>query len=487
MAISFQTIPANNRVPGVFAEFQPQTAVGDVIQATCLIGQMLPSGTAVVNVPVLCGSPSQAAQLAGAGSMLARMAATYFLADPTATVYLLPLADDPNASKAAAEVALSGTAVSPGTLALYADGDRFPVAVVPGDTAITVAARLMAAFAQATTSFTPTVGTNNQTIILTARNAGLAGNDMDVRVNFGGLLAGEVLPAGLTAAITPAAGGAVNPTLDAALANLGDLQIDFYALPYSDSVSLDGIKTLLDARWSWSRAQFGQCFTSQRGTLGAATTLGAARNDQYTSILPAYGSPTHPSLWAAAYTATAAVSIKADPALPINTAVIAGVLAPAIQDRFDFDERGTLLYSGMSTFKVQNDGTVVVERAITTAQTADGVPSTAYLNVERVSTLTSLTRSLLNDLATTFARRVLVSDADTIPAGSSRVNAKLIKAHIVASYLAAVANGLAQNADEFAAALVVENQGSGKVAVYWPADLANQLEQIGVVVAFTSS
>ncbi len=488
MAISFQTIPMNNRVPGVFVEYAPQTSVGDQAQATLIIGQVITGGTAPVGVPVLCGSATQAAALAGAGSILSNMAAKYLANDSSATVYLLPLADDVSATKAVGSIALAGTATGSATLGVYVDGQQFQVGVAVGDSAAVVATKIIAAFGQVVTSFT--YSANAGTITVTTKNAYAGANDTDLRINYGGSLAGESIPTGITVTLTPFAGGTVNPAtgLASALANCTTLAFDYVALPYTDSTCLDLVKGVLDTRWAWNRDQLnGQAFSAFRGTASAATTLGLARNDQYTSIMPNYDSPTHPALWAAAFTATAAVSMKADPALPLNTAVL-DVMAPPLQSRFDFAERDTLLFSGMSTFKVAQDGTVSVERAITTNQTFNNVPTDAYLNVERVSTLSAVVRALTEDLKITFARRVLVNDAiGSVPPGSNRVNASLIKGHVVAQYYKQQALGLVQNADTFAKELVVENQGKGKVAILWPADLANQLEQIGVVAAFTSS
>ncbi len=44
------------------------------------------------------------------------------------------------------------------------------------------------------------------------------------------------------------------------------------------------------------------------------------------------------------------------------------MLAPDLADRFELTERNNLLYSGISTYTVGDDGTVMIENLITTYQ-----------------------------------------------------------------------------------------------------------------------
>jgi phage tail sheath gpL-like len=62
------------------------------------------------------------------------------------------------------------------------------------------------------------------------------------------------------------------------------------------------------------------------------------------------------------------------------------VLAPDLADRFELTERNNLLYSGISTYTVADDGTVNVENIITTYQkNSYGDEDDSYLQVETCS------------------------------------------------------------------------------------------------------
>src|SRR5690348_4737566 len=93
-AVPFSNIPSNLRVPLFYAEVDnSQANTGQQTQRALLIGQMQTSGTASANTPVICSSASEAATLAGQGSMLAAMTAAYRKSDPFGELWLLPLAD----------------------------------------------------------------------------------------------------------------------------------------------------------------------------------------------------------------------------------------------------------------------------------------------------------------------------------------------------------------------------------------------------------
>jgi phage tail sheath gpL-like len=74
------------------------------------------------------------------------------------------------------------------------------------------------------------------TVTLTAKNAGLLGNGIDIRLNYLGVQGGESTPAGLTLTITHG-GGAGAPDFVDALGNLQDKTFDFIINPYDDTAS----------------------------------------------------------------------------------------------------------------------------------------------------------------------------------------------------------------------------------------------------------
>jgi len=492
MAINFTYYPTSNRVPGVYVEMDPSQAnTATVLQKTLVIGQITAAGHAIPDHPVLVESLAQVLIQCGAGSMLAQMLERYLERDSFGAVYMLPLADNAASAPAAGEITIAGTATASGTLNIYIGGIRVQSIVNAGDNAAAIATALHNAIVAnanlAVTAGTPTAGSG---IPLTAKNKGEAGNDIVLAQNYRGTAGGEFRVPGITVTFTDMTGGTANPSLTLGLSNLSSQPYDFICLPYTDTTSLDTMKAFLaddQGRWSWQEMIYGGCFTAFRGTLGECTAFGMGRNDQHMSIMAFNGSPEPAWVWAAEITASSAASLRVDPGLPlqyINTTL----QAPPIADRWILGERNTLLYDGMSTFRVGDDDTVIIERMATTYQkNAAGAVDNSYLDVETLYGLMFVSRDLSNYLLTRYARKKLVSDVTPILAGSNCVNAPLIRASLIAEYRALESAGYVQNSREFARAVVVENAGDGLVKILAPVDLVNQLRQVAILLQFRKS
>ncbi|MGH8541753.1 MAG: phage tail sheath subtilisin-like domain-containing protein, partial [Stenotrophobium sp.] len=76
--IGFKNIPQNVRVPLFYAEVDNSMAnSGTVNQRALIIGQILASGAAAPNVPIISQGVADAATQGGAGSMLHLMTQAY--------------------------------------------------------------------------------------------------------------------------------------------------------------------------------------------------------------------------------------------------------------------------------------------------------------------------------------------------------------------------------------------------------------------------
>lgn len=490
MAINFTYYPTSNRVPGVYVEMDPSQAnTATVLQNSLLIGQITAAGAAIPDEPVLIESKAQVLTLCGPGSMLAQMANRYLDRDPFGPLYILPVVDAAAAVAATGTIALVGTATQSGTLNIYIGGIRVQSLVNSGD-ASTPAATALAAAINANTDLAVTASAATGTVTVTAKNKGAAANDIMIIQNYLGAAGGEYPVPGVAVTITPMSGGTTNPDFSNALANLSSQAFDFICLPYTDTASLDLMKDFLAddvGRWSWEQMVYGGAFSAYRGTLGACTAFGLARNDQHMSVVAFNGSPDPAWIWATEATAASAASLRVDPGLPlqyINTTL----RAPPIPSRWSLGERNTLLYDGMSTFRVGDDGTVIVERMRTTySKNAAGAPDDSYLDVETMYGLMFVARQMSDYLLTKYARKKLVSDTTPILYGSNCVNAPLIKASVIVDYRALEQQGYVQNSATFAQNVVVENAGDGLVKILAPVDLVNQLRQIAILLQFRKS
>jgi phage tail sheath gpL-like len=341
----------------------------------------------------------------------------------------------------------------------------------------------------ANANFPVTAVASTATVTFTAKNTGLGGNDIDLRMNYRAS-AGQVTPAGVTATITAMASGATNPTLTTLLSNLGDKEFDFIVCPYTDGTSLAALTAFMNdqaGRWSWTKQLFGHVFAAARGTVGTLTTLGTGLNDQHLSVLGFNDSPTPNWIWAASFAAACAVSLRADPALPLHTLTMSTPLPPPIQSRFILTDRNTLLFDGISTFTVQTGGIVALEGVITTYQkNAFSQADNSYLMVVTLFNLANILRRLAGVVTSKYARVKLAADGTRFAPGSAIITPKIIRAGIIAAYKQLEFEGYVQGSAVFAANLVVQQNATNpnRVDVLYPAILIDQLDVFALLAQF---
>jgi phage tail sheath gpL-like len=492
--IGFSKIPANIRVPLFYAELNNSQANSAQQNGRALIiGQITSAGAAAPNVPFLSQGVSDAKKQGGPGSMLAQMVWAYRQNDPFGELWCLPLADAAGGATAAAgSVAFAGPAGAAGVLSLYVAGQLVAVPVTSGMTAAQLATAVAAAITAASDLPVNAAvdGMTTSKVDVTAKNVGLAGNDIDLRLNFLGSAGGEVTPVGLTVTIVAMTGGTINPTLTTALANLNSETFDYIVSPYTDAASVAAMTAFMNdttGRWSWQTQVYGHVFVAYRGTAGALTTFGTALNDPHLSVMGVYDSPSPMWNWSAAMTGAAAVSLRDDPGLPLQTLQILGVKAPPLQSRFSLSIRNTLLYDGISTFSVDPTGVVSIENMITTYQlNTFGQPDNSYLEVETLFLLMYGLRQLQSMVTTKYARKKLAADGTRLVPGANVVTPSTIKADLIAQYREICDDGYYQNPDAFAAALLVQKntQNPNRVDVSWPGTVINQLREFALLNMF---
>ncbi|HAT1683164.1 TPA: phage tail protein [Klebsiella oxytoca] len=492
--MNFQNIPNNLSVPLFFGEFDnSQANTATTVQRTLIMGMVTTAGTVAgdgASVPVPVSSAAQAALLAGAGSELHLMAQAYFQNDISGSVYLLPLSDAGDGMTAAGgKVTVTAAPTATGVISLYIAGIRLQVMVMKGEPVATVAKALSDAI-NAAPALPVTATVAEAVVTLTARNKGLTGNDIDLRLNWLGVPGGESTPEGLALTLTAMSGGQGTPPVGTALAQVGDTGFDFIVSPYTDTASLDAVKAFLSdktGRWSYASQLYGHAFGALKGTYGSLTAAGEARNDQHASLLGVNNSPSPACVWAAAVTGAVAGSLRNDPGRPLQTLAVAGVLAPPSASRFMLTERNNLLHSGISTFTVADDGTAQVENLITTYQkNGYGNPDNSYLQVETLFTLMFVMRYLRTQITSKFARMKLSRDGTRFAPGIAVVTPSVIRAELIAQYHYLEYNGYVQDAAAFAKGLQVQQDSSNpnRVNVLWTGTLINQLRILALINQF---
>jgi phage tail sheath gpL-like len=202
-----------------------------------------------------------------------------------------------------------------------------------------------------------------------------------------------------------------------------------------------------------------------------------------------YDSPAPAWIWAAEIAAASMVSLRNDPGRPLQTLALQGPLikAPPLASRFNLSVRNSLLYKGISTFTVDRDGTVRIENLITTYQTnAGGQPDNSYLQVETPFTLMFVLRFLRNRITSRYGRVKLARNGTNFAPGSAIVTPNIIKADLIAAYRELEFLGMVQDAEGFAAALIVEINAANpsRLDVLYPANLVGGLRIFALLAQF---
>lgn len=487
MTIPFNQVPANMRVPFLYAEFDnsnavqgPQTQPYNVI----LIGPMLNSGTKAEKTKHLVTSKADAKTFFGEGSLIAEMIGKFLDINRTNELYCIGLKDDVAGVAAAGSVKLTGAPTSAGTLSLYIGGIAAKVAVASGASLASIATALQAVLAaNGDLLVTAAVdGVDTAKINLTAKSKGLPGNDIDIRFNYN---SDEDFPTGMGATIVSMAGGLTNPSIADALAVIGDGQYIQLISAFRDSSNMGLMEAELADRFGPIKQNDGYCHYAAKGTLSELNAIGDARNSQF-SIIHRAGGPTHPACQAAAKVAVISPAAQIDPARPFQTLAVPGILPESEEEMLELEDRNILLFHGISTDKVVGTQ-VVIERVITTYKKNNaGADDVSYLDLNTLLTLSYLRYDWRNYMLRKYPRHKLASDGNRFAAGQPIMTPKLGKAEAVAKFKEWQLNGLVEGLDQFKAGLMVERATGNvnRLDFLLPPDLVNQLMVIGTQFGF---
>ena len=498
MSIS-TTIPLSWKLPLFWAVVDGSQA-GNLTesQPALLVGQVFPASIAAVmaqpNVPLPVGSVAQAKQLFGEGSMLERMFNRFFAGNTTQQIWCVPVLDPVAGQAAAGSVAFAVASLQSGVLVTYIAGQKVSIAVYSTDTNAIIATNFAAAV-NATTTLPVTAavdGSNANKVTFACRWKGLTGNDIDIRFNYLGLNGGEVMPIGLTPTIVAMSGGAGEPDFTAAIAAIATKQFYHVAMPYDDTGSLQAWDAEYGfgpgGRWAFTRQQYGWVYNAHRADYSDGLVWGLAHNSAVITTMaiePAVPSP----IWeiAAAYCAQGAAALLDDPARPLQTLPLAGILPAPLVDRFSQTEANSLVNSGLAVQGVNPSGQMMILREALQYQfNSYGQADTAFALLTVLSNLAELLSRMKAAITTKYPRHKLAPDGTRFGPGQAIVTPSIIKAELVAEARLAEFDGLMSNVAAFKANLVVQinDQDPNRLDILWPPQLMGQLRDFDVLAQF---
>lgn len=487
--INFNSIPINLRVPGNYVEIDNSKAnqgLTGMPTKVLVIGQKLATGIQAALAPVLITSVDQARQYFGKGSMLALMLEKFKGANDFVECWAIAQDDAAGGVLAAGSVTFTGTATAAGTLNFYLGGVLIQTAVAAGDTAAAIATAFAAALT-ANTNLPVTAavdGVTTSKVNITARNKGECANSIDLRFNY---YSDQFLPTGVTAAIVAMAGGTGNPLVTAVTAAIGDEWYTDFVMPYTDTANIAAMETKLTDRFGPLQMRDGYMYMNVSDTHANLVTKGSGRNCPLASILGSKKSPTPPYEVAAILAAVCAYNLQIDPARPVQTLVLTGMMAPAIADRFTQAEQNILLYNGISTFNVGADGTVSLQRVVTTYRlNSFGAADESYLDIETMKTLAYLRYDSRVFIGQRYPRHKLADDGTNFARGQNVVTPSVIRAALISRFALWEEAGLAEDIEQFKADLLVERNKNdpNRLDALTSPNLVNQFRVFGKKLEF---
>lgn len=452
-----------------------------------LIGHANAGAVIATNTPTPCPSIAEARRLAGAGSMIDDMVRVARANAPAQEIWISAA---PATGTPGTRTITVNSAPAAGVAAVQIAGEVVQITVGSGDDESDAAAALATAinsyFNALNGASLPYTATAAEGVVtLTARHAGAFINGVDINVPV--LDGSNVFSGKVTIAV--GAAGAGSPDLSAALAALGDDEFDWIVSSFSDATNIGRYETLLSdtsGRWAWSRQIYGHVFYPMADSIANLTTHGLSLDNRHLTVLPLIASSNVPQpvwQWAAAMVARIApwLSDGATGNVSRNQTglVVEGLLPP--RDRagwLDYATRDAFLGSGLSTWKVNAGGDVVIDKIITTARTFNDVPDTTFRDIQKIGQLVYALRKFRTDLTVEHGQKALANDN---PANLGTISTTSdIKATFMHSYQRMVSTGVLENAVQAAELITVTRNpdNPNRVDIYAPIDAVNPLDVI---------
>lgn len=472
MAISFNDIPNNLRVPLTYIEFDNTKAVSGtpaMPYKILLLGQST-LGSHSWSEPKRFTRLEAADAECGEGSQLALMLRAALSVAPNVEVWGCAVQGLPERPPYIHSIKFAGTATEDGNISITIGTETKTVWVANGDDAQTVAA-LVANAVESIAQCPVFVMVDDDTVNISPKWIDLTSLELVVAASTD--IDGLTLTASTNTA--PNANSDVQDAIDV----MGDDWWNMIVCPWSDDDNMQAIKTEMLSRFGPMRMADGVVFTASNDT---PTT-----NDFLRTHLDTTNCASLSFVVAATNAAVAAKSLSIDPARPLQTLALPGIKAAGLASRDLKAERNIKLHEGVSTTFVDAGGNVCIERQITTYTTnALGAEDPSYLDVNTLATLAYLRYSTRTRINLRFPRHKLADDGTIVAPGQAMVTPSIIKAELVALAGEWAEMGLIEDLAGFKDSLIVERNANdrNRVDVLASPNLVNQLRIFAEQIQF---
>jgi phage tail sheath gpL-like len=290
------------------------------------------------------------------------------------TVY--PLEDDDEGVAAAGDITPSGTPTVSASYRVRISGQLSAAFVIAVGDSVADRVTAMTDAINANLDM-PVIASDDTTEVgITAKWKGASGNDIFIEI-IGSTTAGNSF------AITQPTGGLVNPDVQSALDQIGDVwEVNILnCLEVADTTALDAYNTFGEGRWGALTRKPCLVFTGgNEATVSSATTVSDARKtDRVNVLLNAPGSPNLPLEIAARQLARIVKVAQADPARDFGSQSVSGIIPGTDAQQWTYPDKDLAVKSGASTVDVK-DGVVTISDVVTMYHpTGDPTPGYRYV------------------------------------------------------------------------------------------------------------
>lgn len=372
------------RVLGIKTIFKDLRAGGILLlpQRVAVVGQGSTASTYATTKRQVT-SANEAATLYGFGSPVHLAVLQLFPVNGdgvgTIPVTVYPLVDDGSGVVSAGDIAPSGTVTKAGSFIIRVnniDSESFVVAI--GDSLPDITAAMAAAVAAVLNlPITSAAAITPDRIDTTSKWKGTSANDIFIEVI-------GPTDTGITFATTQHTGGLVNPDVDTALTQVGNVWETMFlnCMDVADTTTLDKFDVFGEGRWgALVRKPIAGVFVGNLATgVTAATAVSDARKpDRTNSQLVAPGSNDLPFVTAARQLARIVVLANNNPPHDYGSQDATGLTPGADGDQWTFVDRDSAIKKGSSSIQVK-DGVVNISDVVTFYHpTGDPIPAFRYV------------------------------------------------------------------------------------------------------------
>lgn len=449
-----------------------------------ILGHGLSAGALAAGAIALCGSVEQARYLAGRGSMLESMFIRLRRSAPVQEIWLGHVAEVTTAEVRTITVGTVPAAGGQGVLSIA--GEDVAVNIAAGasssDAATVLAAAINGYFNPVTKISLPfTASASSAVVTITARHKGTYATGIDIYVPV--LEGANAFKGILTFATTTAGAGTAD--VSTVLAAMGDDPFEVVVSAFGDDSNrkrLDDFHGNIAGRWSYLQQLYGHAFYPKRGTVSELTTSALAVDTWHTTMVPVLTGMARPDYeFVAAYVGAIASYLDggSDGRVSANQSglVLVDMLPPRDRDYWpDFATRNSLLANGVSTWKVNNNGNVFIDKAITHQQTTNGVPDSALRDIQAIYQITYSLKYCRASLAFEFSNKAIVDDNPSNL--DALVTPKDIRANLVNSIIKLATRGVLEASQQGIDMISVRRNpdNPNRVDMVLPMDRANPLD-----------